>query len=1099
MVWIQKQGREGLIPKKISETVHPKQGLPFERRTTVYVKPEVPEFVNEWLNNFDSKVPIYLVGGSVRDSILGKAPKDVDVITFSPKKDVEAALKTVKTKFYQGGKNLPNLVTANLGKNQLIDILSTDTDIETELVRRDFTINAMAQKPNGEVIDPFGGRKDLKEGILRSPKDDSDKVFKDDPLRMFRAARFIGQLNLKPHSSVTDAIKKHRSLLEDLPKERIGKELGLILFSKDPTKGLNFLKENDILKYIDPALQRTVGFVQNMDGHDNDVWNHTMKALEHHIKQDEKYPDLTTRLAILYHNVGKPATADKNNSSFDNYEGVGAQLTEEGLNMLRFPADIVDTVRKLVQHHTSPKTAKTEGDHRRIQLKLRDDVAKLNYLATAHEVGKEGNTDADTSHIVNFQDRIDNLEPVEAEGEGSSNLSPLSGKEIMDEFDIKPNRKGGGQQIGQIKDYLNTLVIEGELKQSDKETALKRAKAYNSTFTKKSNNVLKNWLNILKADDDGIDIHPETGEVSWKVDKVAHRESIENKQSELFDNKRRNLKLVPRKLTDKNGKEVTRWCRPGWENVPQSEGGMVTDPNSMYFGKFPIKTHGHDPLDPKFREKKVKLPHVNDDFDKHKDFTGHTNEEIERAKKDGDAYKSVPANVHDLHISHDPFAVFQHKGKNKATGELSRSHGPGFTHPEIVALKDTQKEYQLKALKKQLPLLTTELDKQYNSETPDVRALMTGIMMETGLRIGNPQDTFKNIKKGIESYASSTFKKKHISIKGDTIKYNFPGKQKTIQSGSFKHKGLAKGLTTVLKTKKDDDYVFEQNGKFYNEGKVQDYHNKIMKVAKGHVIKNHNFRHRKATNMAIENIGKFIDKAKDLSFIKTQGDFVDFQKRMATDAAKQLNHLDKTKKFWNTDQTLGSYIIPNIFSYKDTDGKKKLLKDQIDQEDNKVSTDYQDRMQELTGSKTYQKVPIETMQLDKALDGREYDPTRKKEKDIDTYFENRKEKEEDRNYGLDKIPPHMRPRPKYYTKTWIEGLADKGYTSPMIKSFSPDSSKMWFIQGNTDFVAHLDSTGVSHVEKATFAPLPSNATNTISYAPSASNKRREEDIDEEEE
>jgi tRNA nucleotidyltransferase/poly(A) polymerase/DNA topoisomerase IB len=1078
MTWLQKQGREGLIPKKISETVHPKQGLPFERRTTVYVKPEVPEFVNDWLNNFDSKVPIYLVGGSVRDSILGKTPKDVDVITSRPKKDVEAALKTVKTKFYQGGKNLPNLVTANLGKNQLIDILSMDTDIETELVRRDFTINAMAQKPNGEVIDPFGGRKDLKEGILRSPKDNSDKVFKDDPLRMFRAARFIGQLNLKPHSSVTDAIKKHRSLLEDLPKERIGKELGLILFSKDPTKGLNFLKENDILKYIDPALQRTVGFVQNMDGHDYDVWNHTMKALQHHIKQDEKYPDLTTRLAILYHNVGKPATADKNNSSFNNYEGVGAQLTEEGLNMLRFPADIVDTVRKLVQHHTSPKTAKTEGDHRRIQLKLRDDVAKLNYLATAHEVGKQGNADADTSHIVNFQDRIDNLEPVEAEGQGSSNLSPLSGKEIMDELDIKPNRKGGGQQIGQIKDYLNTLVIEGELKQSDKETALKRAKAYNSTFTKKSNNVLKNWLNILKADDNGVDIHPETGEVSWKVDKKAHVKSIENKKSELFDGQRSKQGLVPVKIRGTDGVQRTYWCRPGFEDK------MVKNPESPYVGMFNLKdTHGHDSLNPEFKKKNVRLAHVDDNHDTHKHFTGE-------GKKGG----LVPAGIHDLHISHDPYAEFGHKGKNKAIGRLSRSQYPGYTHPEIKALKDSQKTYQLKAIQKQIPLLNTELDKQYNSETPDVRALITGMMIETGLRIGNPKDTFDSIKKGKESYAASTLKKKHISVKGDTIKYNFPGKQETIQSGTIKNARLAKGLEAVLKNKDGDAYVFEQDGKFYNEGEVQKYHNGIMKISEGHVIKNHNFRHRKATTMTLKNINKVIDKTKNLNFIKTKGDFQDFQKRMALDAAKQLNHPDSKGEFWKTDMTINSYIMPNVFAHN-VDGKNILLKDQIDNENTKLSNDYQTKMQELTGTKKYEKVPLKTVQLDKAYDGREFDPTRKKEKDIDTYFENRKEKEEDRNYGLDKIPPHMRPRPKYFTKTWIEGLADKGYISPMIKSLNPDGSKMWFVQGNTDFVAHLDATGVSHVEKATFAPLPSNATNTISYAPSASNKKREEEED----
>ena len=133
-MFFEKQGREGLIPKKVSETVRPKQGQTYQRLTTVYVKPEVPDFVNDWLKDFDAQVPVYLVGGSVRDTILGKAPKDIDVITFKPKEDIETKLKTSDTKFYQGGKNLPNLVTANLGENQLIDIISVDGDIESELV-----------------------------------------------------------------------------------------------------------------------------------------------------------------------------------------------------------------------------------------------------------------------------------------------------------------------------------------------------------------------------------------------------------------------------------------------------------------------------------------------------------------------------------------------------------------------------------------------------------------------------------------------------------------------------------------------------------------------------------------------------------------------------------------------------------------------------------------------------------------------------------------------------------------------------------------------------------------------------------------------------
>ena len=257
--------------------------------------------------------------------------------------------------------------------------------------------------------------------------------------------------------------------------------------------------------------------------------------------------------------------------------------------------------------------------------------------------------------------------------------------------------------------------------------------------------------------------------------------------------------------------------------------------------------------------------------------------------------------------------------------------------------------------------------------------------------------------------------------------------------------------------------------------------------------------------MTIKNITDFIGKAKNLSFIKTEGDFQDFQKRMATDAAKQLNHPDTKGEFWKTDMTLNSYILPNAFSYIDGD-KQIMIKDQVDKENTKLSSEYQDKMQGITGNKKYNKVPIKTVQLDKAYDGKEFDPTRKKEKDIDTYFDNRKEKEEDRDLGLDKIPPHMRPRPKYYeakfAKTWVEDLADKGYQSPVIKSSNDEGTKLWFIDGGVDYVANVGATGVGYIEKATFQPLPSNATNKISYDPTGNNMRKpndnEEDLYEEE-
>ena len=386
--------------------------------------------------------------------------------------------------------------------------------------------------------------------------------------------------------------------------------------------------------------------------------------------------------------MGKPPASNSNNSDFKNYENIGAQIVEESLNNLRFPSDIVDVVRKLVQHHTSPRTAETEGDHRRVQLKLRENLNKLNYVATAHEVGKEGNINANTDHIVSFQDRIDKLDPIDVEND-RVNLSPLTGKEIMDELDIVPNRKGGGERIGKIKDFLNQLVIEGELKQSDKKGAINRARQYHSTFTQKSNSLLKSWLNILKAEkDEGLKFDADNN-ISWEVDKKAHAETIENKKSDLFDAERTKQGLVPVKITGVDGIRRTYWCRPGFEdkmigNNPNPQ-LREQEKKTPYVGMFNLKdTHGHDSLDPKFKDKGVRLAHPEDNHDTHKHFTGE-------GKKGG----ILPAGIHELHISHDPYAEFGHKGKNKAIGRLSRSQGPGYTHPEIKELKDSQKEYRM--------------------------------------------------------------------------------------------------------------------------------------------------------------------------------------------------------------------------------------------------------------------------------------------------------------------------------------------------------------------------------------------------------------------
>ena len=1144
-MFFEKQGREGLIPKKVSETVRPKQGQTYQRLTTVYVKPEVPDFVNDWLKDFDAQVPVYLVGGSVRDSILGKAPKDIDVITFKPKEDIETKLKTSDTKFYQGGKNLPNLVTANLGENQLIDIISVDGDIESELVRRDFTINAMAQRPDGEIIDPFGGRQDLKNGVLKSPKGDSDKVFSEDPIRMLRAARFIGDLNLKADSSLTDSLKKQKDLLADMPKERIGMEFGRIMYSKDPVSALKFLKENDLLKYIDPALQRTVGFVQNLEGHDYDTWNHTLKSLEHHLPKDKKYPDLATRLGILYHNVGKPSAANENNSDFKNYENIGAQIVEESLNNLRFPSDMVDLVRKLVQHHTSPKTAKTEGDHRRVQLKLRDDLNKLNYVATAHEVGKEGNVNANTDHIVSFQDRIDKLDPIDVEDD-RVNLSPLTGKEIMDELDIVPNRKGGGERIGKIKDFLNQLVIEGELKQSDKKGAINRARQYHSTFTQKSNNLLKGWLGLLKQEGADRDVtsdafadHKEGPDgLKWSDTGAVTDQAAADLHASKWKQERLAMGLVPIPITDKNGIKRTYWCKKGFEDK------MVKDPSSPNVGMVSLEHHhgtnsGKElfekfktpNLDAKTGEHKknkkgelmykhtLKLPHPKDDaHGKHLHFTG-------KDKQGKELESGIKTHYLDnLHISHDPWAVYSMKGTSTNPdpdefGKSKKELGEGYHDDQMKDIKWREKRGQLRALYLKKDVLNDRLEKEYKSDTPDPRAVVTGLMWKTGIRVGNSTDSKEAEKDGqdAKSFGASSLKVNHVTVKGDEISYEFPGKKGTIQIGKFNDASLAKAITKLKDTqaKAGKSFLFErEDGKFYKESDIQKWHNGVMNIHESNNIINHNFRHAVATDLALEDMNTFMNQPGVTKIINEQGklpittakDWQDFRNRVGLRAAKQLNHRAGDQNVLDPKTTIASYIDPQVFQHKDKDGKIVKLMDQVDSENNRISKEYKAFIREVTGlDKINLGDPPDSI-IKKAYDGKEFDPTRKKEKDIDTYFDNRKDKAEDRDLGLDKIPPHMRPRPKYYeakfAKTWVEDLAEKGYQSPMIKSSNDEGTKIWFIDGGVDYVASVGATGIGYIEKATFRPLASNATNKISYDPTGNNMRKpndnEEDLYEEE-
>lgn len=313
----------------------------------------------------------YLVGGCVRDTLLaetlpGVAPHDWDICTNAKPeemKEVFAAYRTIDTGLRHGtcAVVLPDgqyevtayRIDGAYSDGRHPDSVTFTAEIGDDLARRDFTINAMAMKidENGNpagLVDPFGGRGDLHRRLLRCVGDPNVR-FEEDALRILRALRFAGRLGLEIEGKTRDAMLRKRALLQRISAERIWDELGKILLTD---RGWAFLREyREILAEILPEIRPCIGFPQNNPWHCYDVFDHIMRSV------GSAPQDLTVRVTMLLHDIGKPASAFTDAEGIDHFHGhpeISAGIAENVLDRLRCPARLRRDVTELVRLHDNP-------------------------------------------------------------------------------------------------------------------------------------------------------------------------------------------------------------------------------------------------------------------------------------------------------------------------------------------------------------------------------------------------------------------------------------------------------------------------------------------------------------------------------------------------------------------------------------------------------------------------------------------------------------------------------------------------------------------------------------------------------------------------
>lgn len=423
----------------------------------------------------DLSVETYLVGGFVRDRLLGHPSKDIDLLVVGDNGITLLAaiarhfgwprpqqFERFGTGQIRGDDFILEVVQA---RSERYDPTSRKPDVrpgtlDEDIWRRDFTVNALCQTLEGEVLDRTGhGMDDLKAKVLRTPLDPHE-TFSEDPLRMFRAARFVAQLGFRLADGVLEAIRAEAHRTSILSVERITVELQRLLTSPHPRDGMDVLRDSGLCDIVLPEISAMVG-VEQGGYHEDDVYTHTMRAL------DSAPPDRITRLAVLMHDVGKPRThviAPDGKHTFYDHPSVGARMSSEILGRLRFSHDDIKDVATLVRLHLRPIQYDNEtfGDAA-VRRLIRDAGPLRTQLLDVARADTRASSFPNTQNIDDLSERMDRLDTEHAV---SNLVAPVSGDDLM----RWANRKAG-PWIRAIKKALEDAILDGDIPAQDPDAA----------------------------------------------------------------------------------------------------------------------------------------------------------------------------------------------------------------------------------------------------------------------------------------------------------------------------------------------------------------------------------------------------------------------------------------------------------------------------------------------------------------------------------------------------------------------------------------------------------------------------------------------------
>ncbi|HUY05485.1 MAG TPA: HD domain-containing protein [Candidatus Paceibacterota bacterium] len=408
---------------------------------------------------------VYLVGGCVRDLIIGREPKDWDITTNATPEQIQAVFPD---SFYENDYGTVGVKTGSEDERTAIvevtpyrtesaysdkrrpDTVEFGTSLLEDLTRRDFLLTIVAlDEDKGQIVDPYDGQKDIKDKLIRAVGNASDR-FNEDALRMLRAIRLVAELDFGIDGATAAAISENSKHLSHVSRERVRDELVRILNSKQPMNALVLAWQLGILEFISPDLIRGVGVEQNQ-AHSYDVFEHLMRSMQH--AADKDWP-FDIRLAALFHDVSKPETRcwsdEKKEWTFHGHEVVGSRVTKKALEDLHFSRETIDKVVKLVRWHmffSDPEQITLSAVRRMITNVGEENIWDLLNLRICDRIGT-GRPKEQPFRFRKYKAMVEQAlrDPI------SVKMLKTDGAHIMETFHMKP-----GPKIGYV---LNALLEE---------------------------------------------------------------------------------------------------------------------------------------------------------------------------------------------------------------------------------------------------------------------------------------------------------------------------------------------------------------------------------------------------------------------------------------------------------------------------------------------------------------------------------------------------------------------------------------------------------------------------------------------------------------